>query len=85
IRVRFPLVGTVNDAEEHVAALGRFLADLGTIEHVDLLVYHNLAGSKYKKLGKADHSDTSFNVAPESVEQATRLLEAHGLTVHLER
>jgi len=85
IRIRLPLVGTVNDSEEHVDALGRFLSDLGTIRDVDLLVYHDLAGSKYKKLGKPDPSGNGFSVAPEAVERARKLLEGHGLRVHLER
>ena len=85
IRIRFPLVATVNDSVENVEAMGRFLSDLGTIEHVDLLVYHDLAGSKYKKLGKPDLTDKAYRIGSESVDRTTRLLEAHGLTIHLER
>ena len=85
IRIRFPLVATVNDSLGNIEAMGRFLSDLGTIEHVDLLVYHDLAGSKYKKLGKPDLTDKAYRIGPETVDRAKRLLEAHGLTVHLER
>ena len=85
IRIRFPLVATVNDSVENVEAMGRFLSDLGTIEHVDLIVYHDLAGSKYKKLGKPDLTDKAYRIGSESVDRTTRLLEAHGLTIHLER
>ena len=65
--------------------MGRFLAELGTIEDVDLLVYHDLAGSKYKKLGKPDLTDKAFRIGPETVERIRMQLEAHGLTVHLEK
>jgi pyruvate formate lyase activating enzyme len=85
IRIRFPLEATVNDSVENVEAMGRFLSDLGTIEHVDLIVYHDLAGSKYKKLGKPDLTDKAYRIGSESVDRTTRLLEAHGLTIHLER
>jgi pyruvate formate lyase activating enzyme len=85
VRIRFPLVATVNDSEENVEAMGRFLSDLGTIEHVDLLVYHDLAGSKYKKLGKPDLTDKAYRIGPASIDRTTGLLEAHGLTVLLER
>lgn len=85
VRIRFPLVATVNDSEENIEAMGRFLSDLGTIEHVDLLAYHDLAGSKYKKLGKPDLTDKAYSLGSESVGRTKRLLEAHGLTVHLEK
>lgn len=85
IRIRFPLVGSINDSVENVEAMGRFLSGLGSIEHVDLLVYHDLAGAKYKKLDRPDLTDRAYNVSPEIVARTKRLLEAHGLTVHLER
>ena len=85
IRIRFPLVSSINDSVENVEAMGRFLSGLGSIEHVDLLVYHDLAGAKYKKLDRPDLTDRAYNVSPDIVARTKRLLEAHGLTVHLER
>ena len=85
IRIRFPLVGTINDSVENVEAMGRFLSGLGTIDDVDLLPYHDLAGAKYRKLKRPDLTDRAYAVTPDIVARTKRLLEQHGLTVHLER
>lgn len=85
LRIRFPLLASINDSVAHVEAMGRFLSGLGSIEHVDLLVYHDLAGAKYKKLKRPDLTDRAYSVTPEIVDRTRRLLEAHGLTVHLEK
>ncbi len=85
IRIRFPLVGTINDSVENVEAMGRFLSGLGTIDDVDLLTYHDLAGAKYRKLHRPDLTDRAYTVSPDIVARTKRLLEQHGLTVHLER
>jgi len=85
IRIRFPLVGTINDSVENVEAMARFISGLKTIEDVDLLVYHDLAGAKYKKLQRPDLTDRAYTVTPDIVARTRQLLEQHGLTVHLER
>ena len=85
IRIRFPLVGTINDSVENVEAMGRFLSELGTIDDVDLLTYHDLAAAKYKKLQRPDLTDRAYTVTPDIVARTRQLLEQHGLTVHLER
>lgn len=85
VRIRFPLLASINDSAAHVEAMGRFLSGLGSIEHVDLLVYHDLAGAKYRKLKRPDLTDRAYSVTAEIVDRTRRLLEAHGLTVHLEK
>ncbi|MGI9538446.1 MAG: glycyl-radical enzyme activating protein [Desulfocapsaceae bacterium] len=85
IRIRFPLVGTVNDSIENVETMGRFLSGLRSIENLDLLVYHDLAGAKYRKLQRPDLTGRAYTVTPEIVARTKRLLEQYGLTVHLER
>ena len=52
VRVRFPLVPGVNDDEENVAAIGRFVASLG-LRRLDVLPYHRAGIAKYCRLGRA--------------------------------
>ena len=73
------------DAMENVEAMARFVSGLKTIEDVDLLVYHDLAGAKYKKLQRPDLTDRAYTVTPDIVARTRQLLEQHGLKVHLER
>ena len=40
-----------NDSEEYIKALNEFLSGIKTIKKVELLGYHNMAESKYEKLG----------------------------------
>lgn len=49
--IRRPLVPGVNDSEEDLELLGRFLADLPGVDHLQLLPYHRLGTDTYRKLG----------------------------------
>lgn len=84
VRVRFPLIATINDSEADVEAMGRFLSGLTRINDVDILVYHDLAGAKYQKLSRPDMTDKTYRVGPEIVDRSRRILERFGLAVHLE-
>jgi len=47
--VRIPVIPGVNDDEDNLTALSRFLSPLG-LRNVDLLPYHGIAGAKYARL-----------------------------------
>ena len=49
--VRFPLIPDVNDDEDHVARLGRFVASIG-LSRIDVLPYHRAGSGKYPALGR---------------------------------
>jgi pyruvate formate lyase activating enzyme len=51
VRVRFPLVPGVNDDQENVVMLGRYVASLG-LRGLDLLPYHRAGIAKYRRLGR---------------------------------
>lgn len=51
IWIRQVIVPGLNDTQEYIAALNDFLTDIETIRKVELLGYHNMAESKYEKLG----------------------------------
>lgn len=84
VRVRFPLIATINDSVENVEAMGRYLHGLKNINEVDLLPYHDLAGAKYEKLSRADLTDKAYIMTDEIIDRTRRILEKHGLKVHLE-
>ena len=51
--IRRPLVPGVNDSETELGQLGRFLAGLPGVDHLQLLPYHRLGTDTYRKLGIA--------------------------------
>ena len=85
VKIRFPLIGSVNDDTETVEAMGRFLSELDHINDVDLLIYHHLAGAKYQKLDRVDMTDALFTPSAGTVSAIKKRLEHYGITVNLER
>ena len=51
MRVRHVIIPGYTDAEEELAALGRFLKDFDNIEKIETLPYHTLGKAKYENLG----------------------------------
>jgi pyruvate formate lyase activating enzyme len=55
IIIRIPLISGVNDTSQNIEAMAKFISELaGEKKEVNLLPYHNIAQSKYMKLGKSD-------------------------------
>jgi pyruvate formate lyase activating enzyme len=53
INIRIPLIHGVNDDEENIQQSAAFIASLkGEKKQVNILPYHNIASTKYKKLGQ---------------------------------
>lgn len=51
--IRHVVVPTINEKEEYLVELGKFLATLKTVKALDMLPYHNMAEPKYENLGIA--------------------------------
>ncbi|MHC6180993.1 glycyl-radical enzyme activating protein [Clostridium sp. JNZ X4-2] len=49
--IRRPLIPGVNDSKKDLELLGRFLAELSGVDHLQLLPYHRLGTDTYRKLG----------------------------------
>lgn len=64
-RVRVPLIPTVNDSLENLAATALLLRDAKALEKVELLPYHRAAGAKYASVGLAYEPDFPAEQAPE--------------------
>ncbi len=82
LRVRVPLVPTVNDDADHLDALGRFVASLG-LRQVDLLPYHTAGVAKYNRLGRPYALPDVSPPTPDAVNDARARLERCGLVVHV--
>lgn len=82
VRVRVPLVPSVNDDADHLVALGRFVASLGLAE-VDLLPYHTAGVAKYNRLGRPYALPDVSPPTPDAVNEARARLGRCGLVVHV--
>ena len=51
MRIRFVLVPTLTDSEEHLTQIGLFLRDFSNVEKIEVLPYHTLGVSKYESMG----------------------------------
>ncbi len=79
--VRMPLIPGINNAEENLQAMGKFLAATGGSWPVNLLPFHQMQKSKYQKLGRTYQlSETAIPTAAE-MEAAVLLLRSFGLQV----
>jgi pyruvate formate lyase activating enzyme len=82
IWVRFVLVPGFTDGTENIAPIARFSADLGNVERVDVLPFHQMGRFKWKELKL---SYTLEDVQPpgvEAVEHACAQFRAVGLKAY---
>jgi pyruvate formate lyase activating enzyme len=83
VTVRVPLVPGVNDDEENIRAVARFVADLGTVPSVHLLPFHAGASGKYHALGREYTMEGKRSPSQEHVQSLASLITAHGVAVHI--
>jgi pyruvate formate lyase activating enzyme len=81
IVIRMPFVPGYNDSDSNVEALGEFLASLGSILYVELLLYNSAGREKAKRLVKFVDIIRGEHADDESVLAATKILESYGLEV----
>ena len=82
IWLRFVLVPGLTDDPENVAKIAKFAADLGNVQRVDVLPFHQMGRFKWKEL-KLNY--TLDDVQPPTVEVVSRVcaqFRAVGLTAH---
>ena len=86
IWIRYPFIPTMNDEPENYRAMGRFLASLadsGRPLRVDILPYHQLGQSKYRKLGLAYRLDGLKPPEKPAMDEVARALASYGLDPHV--
>ena len=81
IRVRIPLIPGVNDDRENVERTGAFLQKLHRLCHVDLLPYHDVASSKYKRFSYTYRLGRLQAPDPAHTQEIASLLSSYGLCV----
>lgn len=82
IWVRFVLVPGLTDDPDDVARLAKFAADLGNVERVDVLPFHQMGRFKWEKLG-LNYTLNDVNApSHELVERTVGMFRAKGLTAH---
>ena len=72
--VRIPLIPTVNDSEEEITRIGRFLQEAGRPHALKVIPYHSPGHAKYAQVDEAIwEPEGRFTVTPE---EAQRMLDA---------
>lgn len=83
ISIRIPLIPGVNDSEENLLAIGRFIAELSGIQSVHLLPYHASGRSKYARLGRHYRLPDTPTPSLQQQERAAALLRRFHAAVTL--
>ena len=71
IIVRTPVVGSVNDNEQEIEAIARYLSDLTHLVHYILIPYHGLGKAKYDALG-LEYQNSFYTPDKERMRQLER-------------
>jgi pyruvate formate lyase activating enzyme len=82
IWLRIPLIPGLNDAPEHIAAVGDLARELG-IREVYLLPYHHLAMGKYEKLGLTYKLPDLIEPTQQHMEELQGILLKKGLNAYI--
>lgn len=78
--IRIPVIGGVNDTEEEIGNIGRFLKKNGIkYKQIHLLPYHNTGSGKYEHLNMTYEGHEFYVPEPEKVEYLKAVLEKESL------
>jgi pyruvate formate lyase activating enzyme len=80
--VRFVLVPGLTDHWDDIRRIAAFAAELGNVQRVDVLPFHQLGRFKWKELGIRYELEQTEPPTTDAVEEAVRLFRAEGLTAH---
>jgi pyruvate formate lyase activating enzyme len=80
--LRFVLVPGLTDDPEDIARIARFAADLGNVERVDVLPFHQMGRYKWKQLGLPYALEDVEPPSVEAVESACGIFRGVGLTAY---
>jgi pyruvate formate lyase activating enzyme len=79
--IRLPLITGINDSAQNLEATADFVRALPGVSRIDLLPYHRLGESKYRRLGKAYALGGEPSLGSGQAAQALSVLKAKGLDV----
>lgn len=79
IYIRIPVIGGVNDNEEEMRQIGRFLKENHIqYKQINLLPYHNTGSSKYQQLDWKYEGEEFYVPSKEQMEAFRKILEQEG-------
>ena len=81
IRVRLPVIPGINDDRNNIERTGAFLQSLHRVCYIDLLPYHDVASSKYKRFGYPYRLGKLPACDPASLQDIAAVLSSYGLCV----
>jgi pyruvate formate lyase activating enzyme len=82
IWVRFVLVPGLTDHPDDIRRIAALSAELGNVQRVDVLPFHQLGRYKWKELGMPYELERTEPPTADAVEDAARLFRAEGLTAY---
>lgn len=80
-RIRFPVMPGINDDRNNIERTGAFLQSLHRVCYIDLLPYHDVASSKYKRFGYPYRLGKLPACDPASLQDIAAVLSSYGLCV----
>ena len=83
IWLRVPVIPGINDDDENLEALAFFAVGLGKIRQVNLLPYHKIGLSKFRRLSQSYSLESVEPPSAERMERAAKLFRDHGLTAKI--
>jgi len=83
ITIRIPLIPDVNDDDENLNQICRFLYPLKGIRDIHILPYHDFQKSKYSKFGMTYAAEHIVTPTPERVSMSLKHFEEKGFQVSL--
>ena len=78
VRIRFPLIPGYNDDEQNIVDMIRFLERSDILPHIDILPYHRLGISKYRKLNIDSSIDFLSPPSDDKIEAVKNMLKTNG-------
>jgi pyruvate formate lyase activating enzyme len=79
IWLRYVLVPGLTEDENDINQIAKFAADLGNVERVDVLPFHQMGRYKWKKLAMSYRLDEVKPPSPELVDRVCKQFQAVGL------
>jgi pyruvate formate lyase activating enzyme len=80
--VRFVLVPGLTDQADDIKRIAAFTADLGNVQRVDVLPFHQLGRYKWKDLAIPYELERTEPPTADAIEAAALLFRAEGLTAY---
>jgi len=80
--LRFVLVPGYSDDPDDIRQIARFCAELGNVERVDVLPFHQMGRFKWKKLGLDYQLDQVEPPSADLIERTVGIYRAEGLTAY---